>query len=139
MKTTKEVSDLINCLTNDEDLRQDLWVHYLGGNPLDSFESHLRNIESEQADEKDLRHVTYYLLNNPPSQAFYLLLTKFTAFEQSIMCLLALGFTISQISRYKSISEVRIRQAIVAIRYNKVWEEKQWLLKENYQTMNDTD
>jgi hypothetical protein len=41
---TQEVRQLINCLTNDEDARQELWVHYLSGNSVDSFVSRLDEI-----------------------------------------------------------------------------------------------
>jgi len=44
----------INHLTNDEDLRQELWVHFLEGNPLNSLEHHLKEVQLKQAIEKDM-------------------------------------------------------------------------------------
>lgn len=46
---------------------------------------------------------------------------NFTDYERTIICLLMLGLDVSQISEQKGISEVRIRQSIATIRYNKAW------------------
>ena len=35
----------INRLTKDEDLRQELWLHFLEGNSLFSFEDHLKTVK----------------------------------------------------------------------------------------------
>lgn len=122
MKTTAEVSHLINCLTNDDDLRQELWVYYLDGNPVESFASHLDKLAATFADDIMVRRSLWKLLKDPPKEEFQEFLENFTDFERSLIIVLMLGLTVEKISAYKGISEVRIRQAITSLRYNKCWE-----------------
>lgn len=123
MGPTDPVSNLINCLTNDEDLRQDLWVCYLSGTPVESFESRLERLKVEYSDDIELREAIWQLIKNPPSEALSTTLEKnFTDYERSIICCLMLGLEVSKISYIKGISEVRIRQSIATIRYNSCWE-----------------
>lgn len=123
MGPTDPVSNIINCLTNDEDLRQDLWVCYLSGIPVESFESRLEHIKVEYSDDIVLRESIWQLVNNPPPEPLLNTLTKnFTDFERTIICCLMLGLDAVKISEIKGISEVRIRQSIATIRYNSCWE-----------------
>ena len=123
MRPTDEVSNLINCLTNDEDLRQDLWVCYLSGAPVESFESRLKRIKVEYSDDIELRKSIWLLIQNPPSEALSAVLQEnFTDYERSVICCLMLGLEVDKISNIKGISEVRIRQSIATIRYNDCWE-----------------
>lgn len=123
MKTTEEVSSLINCLTKDEDERQELWAYYLSGNATSSFASYLDKINKEYSLDSEIQSHIWEILKNPPSEKFYDLLSRFSEVEQSIVALLALGFTVAHISGYKGISEIRIRQVISIIRENGCWEE----------------
>ena len=118
-----QVNSLINHLTDDEDQRQSLWVHYLSGNPTHSFVSHLEKIRAESIIECELQARLWHVLKNPPSEKFTKLLSSLSNTEQSVACLLALGLTISQISKYKEVNEVRIRQVISVMRDNDCWEE----------------
>jgi hypothetical protein len=120
--TQKTVNNLINCLTDNEDLRQELWVHYLSGNPVDSFVSHLQKVSLSYSESTKLKESVWNLLQNPPSTTMTKVLGHFSDFERSILCLLVLGLSITEISAYKGISEVRIRQTVAAIRYNSTWE-----------------
>lgn len=122
MKTTAEVSHLINCLTNDDDLQQELWLYYLDGNPVESFATHLEKISVIFEDDTTVRKNLWDLLSNPPNEEFQEFLENFTDFERSIIIVLMLGLTVEKIAIYKGISQVRIRQAIAAIRYNNAWE-----------------
>jgi DNA-directed RNA polymerase specialized sigma subunit len=120
---SNQVSNLINCLTNDEDQRQNLWIHYLSGNPPSSFASYLSKIEREFSLDSQIQQTLWDTHSNPKTDKFQELLVNFSEIEQSVLCLLALGLTISEISSYKGISEVRIRQLISVVRYNECWEE----------------
>jgi len=120
---TEQVSKLISCLTEDEDKRQDLWVHYLSGNPTSTLASYLEKINQEYSQHSELQDLLWQVFVNPPSDRFKTLLSNFSEVEQSVICLLSLGLTVSRISEYKGISEVRIRQLISIVRYNEVWEE----------------
>jgi hypothetical protein len=123
VRPTEEVNLLISSLTNDEDQRQELWAHYLNGNAPSSLASHLEHIQEEDAIEVELQSQLYRLFKAPPSDKLHELLSHFSPIEQSIVCLLALGLSIEQVSGYKRISEVRIRQVISIIRENDCWEE----------------
>ena len=125
MDPLEQISSLINCLSNDEDVRQDLWVSYLSGSPAESLEVRLGRIQAEHAEEARLQHAIWDLVQNPPSEELSnLLKDNFTDYERSIICCLMLGCNSNQISNIKGISQVRIRQTIATIRYNKCWEEK---------------
>lgn len=123
MKPTDQVSQLISALTNDEDQRQELWAHYLSGNAESSLASYLAQINKEFSLESEIQAHLWRIAKNPPSEKFYDLLSRFSEVEQSIVTLLALGLTVAHISRYKGISEIRIRQVISIIRDNDCWEE----------------
>ncbi len=123
METPQAVNSLINCLTNDEDLRQELWAHYLSGNAVETFASHLEKVSLDSSMHDQLKEAVADLLENPPSQRLADILSHFSDFERSIMCLLVLGLTPKELSAYKGISEVRIRQTIASIRYNSMWEQ----------------
>ena len=123
MSPTEQVSNLINCLTKDEDLRQDLWVHYLSGHSPSSFASYLQKIEKEFAVDTELQERLWYAFNAPVSVKFNELLECFSDVERSVLCMLSLGLTVSQISGYKRISEIRIRQVISIVKENECWEE----------------
>ena len=123
MKPTEKVSRLINNLTSDEDQRQELWLHYLSGNSASSFASFLDKIQREYTLEMELQKFLWLVSDSPPSERFEQLLTNFSAIERSVVCLLALGLKVSEISRYKGISDIRIRQVIAIIKENECWEE----------------
>jgi hypothetical protein len=103
-------------------LRQELWVYYLDGNPVESFAGHLEQMATALEDDIAVRKNLWKLLKDPPKEEFQVFLDDFTDFERSIIIVLMLGLTVEKISLYKGISQVRIRQAIIAIRYNKAWE-----------------
>jgi len=123
VKPTDKVSYLINSLTTDEDQRQELWLHYLNGNSPSSLASFLDKIKREYTLEMELQKFLWLVSDKPPSERFEQLLENFSPIERSIVCLLALGLTVSEISKYKGISDIRIRQVIAIIKENECWEE----------------
>jgi hypothetical protein len=123
MSSLERISCLINSLTNDEDIRQDLWLHYLNGNAVETFQSKLERLIVEYSDYSELQESIWVLIKNPISDSLSdTLENNFTDYERSIICLIVLGVGIEEISRIKGISEVRIRQSIATIRYNECWE-----------------
>lgn len=123
MISLDEVSNLINYLSNDEDVKQDLWVSYLSGTPVESLDARLVRIKVECAEDLELQKSIWNLLKNPISEELDTFIVKnFTDYERSIVCLLMLGCDSSKISEIKGISQVRIKQSIATIRYNKAWE-----------------
>jgi hypothetical protein len=118
-----KVSNLINSLTDDQDQRQDLWVHYLTNCSSASLESHLEKIKIEEMLDREFRTQLWDAFKNPPSSKFSELLSHLSEVEQSVACLLALGLSVSDVSRYKRIAEIRIRQVISVMRENDCWKE----------------
>ena len=116
------VSSLINCLSDNEDIRQDLWVSYLSGTPLSSLNASLVRIKAEHNETVELQKAVWQLINEPPSEELQILIANnFSDYERSIICCLMLGLDVSQISDIKGISQVRIKQSIATIRYNSIW------------------
>jgi hypothetical protein len=119
----EQVSNLINRLVEDEDVRQELWLHHLNTPDESSLGLHLQKISAEAELEHEVQVQLWFILKNPPSDKFFLLLGKLSPIEQSVVCLLALGLTVGQISLYKEIAEIRIRQVISVIKENSCWEQ----------------
>lgn len=122
MKQTETVSTYINSLTKDEDTRQNLWLHYLNGAPIESLNKYLLSINADQLIENQLRKNIHYLTFILKSKELSDILSNFSDFEKSLICLLILGLKPYEISTIKGISEVRIEQSIASIRYNSCWE-----------------
>ena len=123
MEPTDQVSLLISNLTNNEDQRQELWAYYLEGNTESSLASYLAQINKEYDLESEIQSRLWRIVKNPPSEKFHELLSRFSEIERSVVVLLALGLTVAQVSGYKGISEIRIRQVISIIKENDCWEE----------------
>lgn len=122
MRTREQVNNLISCLTHDEDLQQELWIHYLSGNSIDSLSDHLYKVQKEYSDDKIVQESIWQLISCPPTEHFFNFINNFTDFEKKLMMMLMFGFTIDKVSSHVGICQVRIRQAIASIRYNKSWE-----------------
>jgi hypothetical protein len=124
VKTLESITQLINNLSNDDDVRQDLWLSYLSDGYNDEFEICLKNIKLEHLEDIAFKEAILQLIHNPPNdQLSNLIEQSFTAYERSIICCLMLGLDAAKISEIKGISEVRIKQSIAIIRYNNVWKE----------------
>jgi len=119
-----QIFQTINSLTNDEDYRQELWVHYLSGKPSAALNNRLTQIKRENEQYEKLQEAVWTMYRNPPSPELLSFIKCFSEFEQSIMFLLLLGLSVNDVSEYKGISLIRIRQIITAIRNNPVWEDK---------------
>ena len=134
----QDVLVLINSLTDDNDYRQDLWVHYLSGFPTQSFSSKLEEIHKENIENQRIADSIWYLLNDAGYCEFRELLKEFSELEQSIMCLLAMGFTIPEISRYKTLSIIRVQQVVTTIKNHSKWDSK-WHLNDTFPMKKNTD
>lgn len=63
----------------------------------------------------------WQFMNDSSNVTILEIIADFSEFEKSIIVLLVIGLDVQTISAYKHISEIRIRQAISAIRYNSKW------------------
>lgn len=118
VKTVLEIGNIIESLTKDEDLRQDLWLQHISGNQVDISLSQL-SIDDDQ--DPMLRQAMWRLIKQPPSDNLMKVLENLSDFERKIVFMLMLGISTEKIAKYRGTSEVRIKQAISAIRYNKSW------------------
>lgn len=118
VKTVVEIGKIIEGLTKDEDKRQELWLHYVYSNQVDLSPSQL-SIDDDQ--DPVLRHAMWRLIKQPPSDRLMKVLETLSDFERKIVFMLMLGISTEKIAKYRGTSEVRIKQAISAIRYNKSW------------------
>lgn len=114
----ESVFNLIERLTIDEDLKQDLWVKYLSGCPLHCLPDALCDlIQDGITSEKSY----YKYLNDIESLVVvYNEIKDLPRHQRNIILLLYTGFTVELISEYKGISLVRIRQAVASFHQSKV-------------------
>lgn len=121
MKKLNQVILAINNTTDNEDHRQDLWVAYLSDpSRIDSLdEIHKNNLIDQEHREK-----IQQIFTSSFSEETLNAINELSPLERSIVCLIMIGLSSAEISKRKNISEVRIKQAIRSIRYNKVWSKK---------------
>lgn len=131
------VLQLINKLTNDDDSRQDLWVYYLSGHNPSLFASCIQESVLKEYDYNRFQALVWDLSKAPLSDNLLKVLEGFSELEHSFVFLIMLGLDVPGISKYKGLSEVRVRQVITAIRNNTRWNE--WLLNEASQIKKSTD
>jgi hypothetical protein len=113
---------LINQLTKNEDLQQDLWVAYLSGTPNHFLHECLLRATTSEIIQNKFKSAIQQLILDPPPQAFIDYLTET---ECEIVCLLMIGCDLGIISKYNGVSEVRIHQILVALQNSKAWD-KTW-------------
>lgn len=119
----KSVQLKIEKLTDDEDKRQELWLHYVSGNCVNSLTEKLAKVEHENMLQEKFRNAVADMYRKPPTETTVKFLGNFTDFERSIIFLLLLGFSVHEVAEYKGISYTRIKQSIVAISKHSAWEE----------------
>jgi len=118
----ERIGNLINCLTNNEDHRQELWVYYLEGNTEDSIVDHLQKIVHECSHDINVKYAIWQLITNPLPDCYTKILQQnFSEFEQSIIFSLMLGLSVEQMSKYWDVPVIRLNQAVATIRYNPIW------------------
>jgi hypothetical protein len=134
MRSKKQVEKLINSLTRNEDIRQDLWVDYLTGADMPSLlfkaTQHKLKYDSRNYDSAFIAQ----LLHNPPKEEF---IEKFTDYERELMCLFALGYNIGEVCVHLGINQVRVEHLLSSIRSKKAWDNI-WHSKDLSQKKSDT-
>ena len=115
----KRVEKLINSLTHDEDIRQDLWVDYLTGTDMYTlvFKAFQHKIKYNSQSENCpfIRDLLY----NPPKEEF---IEKFTENERELMCLFALGYNIGEVCVHLGITLVGVEHLLSSIRSKEAWD-----------------
>ena len=106
------IRNLIELLTLNEDLKQDLWLQYLSGCPFHCLPDALCDLIYLEIDK-----------DNPQFQSFIPLCTSIKylpKYQRNIILLLYTGFKVESISEYQGISEVRIQQTLSSFYRKKV-------------------
>lgn len=116
-----QIQTKIEALTADEDERQDLWVAILQTPNVDPEEAYLNSIREASFNHNVSTRISQ-VLQQPPSQRLTDTIAKFTEFEQSVMFMMMLGFTLDDISRYKLVRPLRLMQTISTIASHPIWE-----------------
>lgn len=126
----KTVLLVINKLTNDEDIRQELWVEYLTTGSL-SFTENLEKHKFNTEQNYELAALIMQLMvsKSPEAQAIQDTFDSLTDLERSIVACLLIHLDIEQISGYKELAPIRVMQVIATIRNNSNWKEV-WRLRE---------
>ncbi len=104
MKTSSSVAERINRLTSDEDLRQELWVYYLEGNPPDTFAQHLELLQKRLSHQEAIDQVAYNLMQQPFSNKLSEVLMNFTSVERSVIFMLLLGYNAEDMHQVNGMS-----------------------------------
>jgi hypothetical protein len=120
---------LIDHLTQDDDERQELWVHYLENNDILMLSDYLKQIREQYNEEQLLQITIWKQLKNPSDFNLQQLFDNFTELEQSIIRLLILGVSLQQIVGIKNIGALRLRHIIAIICENQCWKELNTNLK----------
>jgi hypothetical protein len=113
----KKVANLINSLTIDEDIRQDLWVEYLSGTPSSKLYSKILKILIKYdilSREKQISNIIHHSI---PEN----FLNTFSDIESKTLYLLCLGYNIGDISDTLGQDRVSILDAVSSIRQKSTW------------------
>ena len=121
MRTTETVS-FISRLTTDKDEQQELWVHYLENNDLSALSSYLSQIRKQYSEEELLQITVWKQIECPSDFNLQWIFEHFTDLEQSVIHLLILGISLSDISNLKTIGINRLRHVVSIIQQNSAWE-----------------
>ena len=113
---------LIENLTEDEDIRQELWVHFLSGHGHPSFIAKLEILYLQRAVVLEYQRLIAYSLHFPLPADLEAELKQFAPVEYSVLIMVALGFSIDQIAKYKDICPIRLRQLVLSIRGSNIWD-----------------
>lgn len=119
---THKTSKLINSLTLNEDLRQDLWVAYLSGTPANQLpQKAIESLITSDIQSQDFAAYELSLLELPQE-----LLNSLTDEEKLVMFLLYLGYNIGEVSVLLGESRVVVLELISSVKQNEAWEKFEW-------------
>lgn len=116
-----KVKNLINSLTDDEDLRQELWVHYLSGSSASTFIKQLELLRIYDKTIEDFQRGLEVFVSVPLSDSAEHALQVLSPLEQQVVYLLVLGLSLKDVAEYKGIGLVKVRQMITSIRTSQAW------------------
>ena len=117
----RRIKSLIDSLTDDDDLRQELWVHFLSGSNSSTFSNHLEILRLHYDIIQNFQHRVEIFARNVVSNGIEIVLQSFAPVEIQIIYFLILGLTPVNIAEYNCISLAKVNQAILIISKNPIW------------------
>ena len=109
---------LISALTQNEDLRQDLWVAYLSGEINSTFSNKLLQLTvSQEIDQKASDNFQDIINLDIPQDT----LDQLSDLQCSILFMTVLGYSLEQVGRYNDVEQVIIDEEMVNLTKHLVW------------------
>lgn len=115
----QKIQSLIDSLTTDEDMRQELWLLFLSGHSPASLPESIHRIAWEQRIAEQISIVAFQIMNY--NHTLTGILNFLSPLERSIVILMAAGVSMDMISQYKGISHIRLRQLLFSIQKAPSW------------------
>lgn len=123
MSNTAQIKELIDRLTTDDDLRQELWLHFLSGVPTSSLSDCLEQITINYKIINELQSEADRHFQNGDYMCLVDKIGRMPQIERLILYLSTLGLNPLEISKYKNIDLNRVNNVLTAI-YNCHFSEK---------------
>lgn len=108
--------------TEDEDVRQDVWVAILETGDTDAS-AHLARILLEKNQREEMQERVVSLIFSQPSNKIMFILDRLSPNQQSVALMIMLGYPIDYIARYKNMCNLRFAQTLRCIAKHEAWEE----------------
>jgi hypothetical protein len=115
----KVVQLLIQVLTKNEDLQQDLWVSYLSGDIKTTFCDKLEQLTLRYDVEQRCVEKLQEIINLDIVDS----LNTLSDLQCSILFMTMLGYTLEQVSKYNGVEQVIIDQELVNLTKHPLWVE----------------
>jgi hypothetical protein len=131
-----KVQSLINSLTDDEDLRQELWLHFLSGAADHSLVNQLEVLHIHDKITNDFQSRLEVFTLFPLSDIAEAALQLLDVAERQVVFLLVLGLSVMEIAEYKGTSPIRVHQTVASIRASQAW---QTILRDNTRCHSKSD
>lgn len=120
-----EVSEIIKELeqtTNDDDVRQEVWIKILETGNSDA-QTHLNKVIEDQRFNEDIQYRLKNIMIDTQDTDILELIKHFSPNQQSILILIMLGYPLDFIARYKNMCNMRFTQTLKFISKHEVWGE----------------
>lgn len=120
-----EVSEIIKELeqtTNDDDVRQEVWIKILETGNSDA-QTHLTKVIEDQRFNEDIQYRLKNIMIDTQDTDILELIKHFSPNQQSILILIMLGYPLDFIARYKNMCNMRFTQTLKFISKHEVWGE----------------
>ena len=97
-----QIYQVINNLSTDEDVRQELWVHYLTVQSTSNLSQHLEKIKLEHNVDRQVQDLLFNISKSTSNEKLSEIMSKFSDFESQLVILMMLGLSLEEISKNQS-------------------------------------